>query len=100
MIRTAIVGIGHWGRTLVNAVQGNSDKIRFTAGQTRTRAKAAAFCAEQGIALYDDLSAILADPTMQFEAEAKHEAALRHAIDNREGSMGGTGVAGGGCGCN
>jgi len=44
--------------------------------------------------------AILADPMMQFEAEAKHEAALRHAIDNREGSMGGTGVAGGGCGCN
>jgi hypothetical protein len=44
--------------------------------------------------------AILADPTMQFESEAKHEAALRHAIDNREGSMGGTGVAGGGCGCN
>jgi hypothetical protein len=44
--------------------------------------------------------AILADPTMQFDAEAKHEAALHHAIDNREGSMGGTGVAGGGCGCN
>jgi hypothetical protein len=44
--------------------------------------------------------AILADPTMQFDAEGKHEAAFRHAIDNREGSMGGTGVAGGGCGCN
>jgi hypothetical protein len=44
--------------------------------------------------------AILADPTMQFDADAKHEAALHHAIDNREGSMGGTGVAGGGCGCN
>ncbi len=44
--------------------------------------------------------AILADPTMQFEAEARHEAALHHAIDNREGSMGGTGVSGGGCGCN
>jgi hypothetical protein len=44
--------------------------------------------------------AILADPSMQFDAEAKHEAAFRHAIDNREGSMGGTGVAGGGCGCN
>lgn len=44
--------------------------------------------------------AILADPTMQFDAEAKHEAALRHALENREGSMGGTGVAGGGCGCN
>jgi Domain of unknown function (DUF4266) len=44
--------------------------------------------------------AVLADPTMQFDAEAKHEAALRHAIENREGSMGGTGVSGGGCGCN
>ena len=44
--------------------------------------------------------AILADPTMQFDAEGKHDSALRHAIDNREGSMGGTGVSGGGCGCN
>jgi hypothetical protein len=44
--------------------------------------------------------AILADPTMQFDAEAKHEAALHHALENREGSMGGTGVSGGGCGCN
>ena len=44
--------------------------------------------------------AVLADPTMQFDAESKHDAALRHAIENREGSMGGTGVSGGGCGCN
>jgi hypothetical protein len=44
--------------------------------------------------------AILADPTMQFDAEAKHDAALRHALENREGSIGGTGVSGGGCGCN
>jgi hypothetical protein len=44
--------------------------------------------------------AILADPTMQFDAEGRHDAALHHAIDNREGSMGGTGVSGGGCGCN
>ena len=44
--------------------------------------------------------AILADPTMQFDTDAKHEAALHHAMDNREGSMGGTGVSGGGCGCN
>ena len=44
--------------------------------------------------------AILADPTMQFDADGKHEAPLRHALENREGSMGGTGVQGGGCGCN
>jgi predicted dehydrogenase len=64
MIRAAVVGIGHWGRTLVNAVQGNSDKIRFTAGHTRTPARAEAFCAEKGIALYDSLDAILADPAV------------------------------------
>jgi hypothetical protein len=44
--------------------------------------------------------AILADPTMQLDGDGKHEAPLRHAIENREGSMGGTGVSGGGCGCN
>src|SRR5579863_3434591 len=62
MIRIAVVGIGHWGRTLVSAVQGNSERIRFTAGYTRTPAKAEAFCADKGIALYDSLDAILADP--------------------------------------
>ena len=62
MIRIAVVGIGHWGRTLVSAVQGNSERIRFTAGHTRTPAKAAAFCAEKGIALRDSLDAILRDP--------------------------------------
>jgi Domain of unknown function (DUF4266) len=44
--------------------------------------------------------AILADPTMQFDADGRHEGPLHHALDNREGSMGGTGVSGGGCGCN
>lgn len=44
--------------------------------------------------------AILADPTMQFDVDAQHEAGMRHAIDNREGSIGGSGVQGGGCGCN
>src|SRR5579864_1163030 len=62
MIRIAVVGIGHWGRTLVSAVQGNSERIRFTAGYTRTPAKAEAFCADKSIVLYDSLDAILADP--------------------------------------
>ena len=62
MIRAAIVGIGRWGRTLVGAVQGHSTAFRFTAGHTRTAARAEAFCAEHGIALKDSLDAILADP--------------------------------------
>jgi predicted dehydrogenase len=62
MIRAAIVGIGRWGRTLVGAVQGQSAAFRFTAGHTRTPARAESFCAEHGIALRDSLDAILADP--------------------------------------
>jgi hypothetical protein len=44
--------------------------------------------------------AYLADPIMQFEGDPRASAQLRHAIDNREGSYGGGGVSGGGCGCN
>jgi hypothetical protein len=44
--------------------------------------------------------AVLADPIMQFEGDPLIAAQLHHAIDNREGSFGGSGVAGGGCGCN
>ena len=64
MIRAAIVGIGRWGRMLVNSVQDKSTEIRFTAGHTRTRASAEAFCADNGIVLQDDLAAILADPAI------------------------------------
>jgi predicted dehydrogenase len=64
MIRAAIVGIGRWGRTLVNSIQGKSSAIRFTAGHNRTRASAEVFCAEYGISLKDDLDQILADPAI------------------------------------
>ena len=44
--------------------------------------------------------AILADPVMQFEGDPQVAGQVRHAVDNREGSFGGGGVSGGGCGCN
>jgi hypothetical protein len=43
---------------------------------------------------------VLADPIMQFQGDPQATGQLRHAIDNREGSYGGGGVSGGGCGCN
>src|SRR3954452_21512637 len=64
MIRAAIVGLGRWGRTLVGAVQGQSTAIQFTAGQTSTRSKAEAFCAQHGIALRDSLDEVLTDPAI------------------------------------
>jgi hypothetical protein len=44
--------------------------------------------------------AVLADPIMQFEGDPHASAPIRHALENREGSFGGEGVSGGGCGCN
>jgi Domain of unknown function (DUF4266) len=44
--------------------------------------------------------AVLADPTMQFEGDKQASTPIVHAIENREGSYGGSGVSGGGCGCN
>ncbi len=36
MIKAGIVGLGWWGKTLVEAVSGGSDKMQFVAGTTRT----------------------------------------------------------------
>ena len=44
--------------------------------------------------------AILADKIMRFGADSRAQAALDHALENREGSLGGGSVQGGGCGCN
>lgn len=61
MLRTAIVGLGWWGKTLVSAVQGKSNAIQFVAGATRSRAKAEDFCREQKIRLVDGYDEVLAD---------------------------------------
>jgi hypothetical protein len=44
--------------------------------------------------------AVLADPIMQFQGDARAAAQLQHVLDSREGSFGGSSVQGGGCGCN
>jgi predicted dehydrogenase len=56
-VRAAIVGLGRWGRSLVNAVHGKTNAIKFTAAYTRTRASAEDFCREKQIpmlARYED----------------------------------------------
>lgn len=42
----------------------------------------------------------LADRIMQFDADTQEAAADEHIHSNREGSTGGRGTGGGGCGCN
>jgi hypothetical protein len=55
MIRAAIVGMGWWGRTLVESVQGASDRIKFVAGTTRTvTPEVEAFAKQHGLRLVAD----------------------------------------------
>jgi len=61
MIRAAIVGLGRWGRSLVNSVQGKSSDISFVAAHTRTRATADDFCHQNGVPLADSYEQILSD---------------------------------------
>jgi Domain of unknown function (DUF4266) len=43
---------------------------------------------------------LLADRIMKLDGDAQERAADDHVLSNREGAIGGTGTAGGGCGCN
>jgi hypothetical protein len=43
---------------------------------------------------------LLADRIMSLEAIGQEQAAEQHILENREGAIGGSGTAGGGCGCN
>jgi hypothetical protein len=52
------------------------------------------------VAVRPEQRAILADPIMQFGADARARAGLDHVLENREGSFGSGAVQGGGCGCN
>lgn len=61
MVRAAIIGLGRWGRSLVNAVQGKSGDIEFAAGFTRTRESAEEFCREKKIPLLASYADVLSD---------------------------------------
>jgi predicted dehydrogenase len=61
MITAAIVGLGRWGRTLVGAVQGKSERLRFTHAVVRREAPHREFAAAHGLGLSDDYDAVLAD---------------------------------------
>ena len=63
MINAAIVGLGWWGKTLVEGVSGTSDAIRFTAGVTnRSSDEARAFASEHSFTLRPRYEDVLADP--------------------------------------
>ena len=65
MIDAAIIGLGWWGRCLTDALQGNSERMRFVRGVDVAPEAAAGFAAEKGFALSADYGDALGDPAVQ-----------------------------------
>ena len=64
MIDAAIVGLGRWGQTLVEAVQGKSTKLRFTRAVSRNPDRIRDFAGRHRIEVIGELAQVLADPTI------------------------------------
>jgi predicted dehydrogenase len=62
MLELAIVGLGGWGRRLVESVQGTSDKVRFTRAVVTDTEKSKAFAAKHDITLGTDIAEAARDP--------------------------------------
>lgn len=75
----------------------------FRAGFTRallTVLGLAVFGASGCVTVKPEDREFLANPAMTFGAHGASASQEHHVLDNREGSTGGGGVTGGGCGCN
>jgi predicted dehydrogenase len=64
MIDAAIVGLGRWGQTLVAAVQGRSDRLRFTRAVSRDPDRLRPFADRHRLAPVGELESVLADRTI------------------------------------
>ncbi|OGA15890.1 MAG: hypothetical protein A3H32_09625 [Betaproteobacteria bacterium RIFCSPLOWO2_02_FULL_63_19] len=65
MIRAAIVGLGWWGKTLVESLEAGSSEMRFVAGATRTVTQDVQdFARAHGFALRASYEELLADPSV------------------------------------
>jgi predicted dehydrogenase len=65
MIDAAIVGLGRWGRTLVEAVQGKSEKLRFTRAVSRDPAQHREFLETRHLLAGSRLEEALADKSIK-----------------------------------
>ena len=65
MINAAIIGLGWWGKNLVEAIQGKSSKLRFVHGVSKEVDAALPLAEANGFTLSDDLEQAVADPRVE-----------------------------------
>ncbi len=65
MLNVAMIGLGRWGQTILNSVQGKSDRLRVVHGVSKEPEVAEALARRYGFRLSADLEAALADPAVE-----------------------------------
>jgi predicted dehydrogenase len=65
VINAAIIGLGWWGRNIVQCVQGRSEKLRFVHGVSKELDAALPIAEANGFTLSDDLEQALADQRVE-----------------------------------
>ncbi len=84
MINLAMVGLGWWGRKMVDVVQGRSDVVRIARVVEPNGEAARPFAEERGIPLSADLDDALRDPAIQAVVlatpHALHDEQIRMAV--------------------
>jgi len=65
MIDAAIIGLGWWGKNIVNAVQGKSERLRFIRGVSKEPETVREYATQHRFELSTELGDVLADPRVQ-----------------------------------
>src|SRR5262245_43394324 len=65
MINAAVVGLGRWGKSIVEAAQGKSKRLRFIRGVSKEPGLVRDFAARHGFELGTEFADVVADPRVQ-----------------------------------
>jgi predicted dehydrogenase len=65
MINAAVIGLGRWGKSLVTAVQGKSERLRFVHGVSKEPDDVRGFAQQHGFKLTTELSDAIENPDVQ-----------------------------------
>jgi predicted dehydrogenase len=65
MIDVAVIGLGRWGKNIVESIQGKSKRLRVIRGVSKEPELVQDFAAAKGFELSSDFAAAVADPRVQ-----------------------------------
>jgi predicted dehydrogenase len=65
MLELAVVGLGGWGRRMVDSVQDKSDRVRFSAAVVARPERSKDFAAKHSFTVTSDYASVLRDPAVK-----------------------------------